>query len=203
MQSRKLAVSLLTASAALGFMLLLGWWQVDGPAAAPGQSRRPLPLTAMEFALIDHDENPVGPETLIGRPSLVFFGFTYCPDVCPTTLSNISAWLDGLGRDNAEQMNVVFVSIDPARDTAQSMANYVVHFHPSIRGWTGSAAEVARAADGFRVGYERVALEAGGYTMNHNASVFLFNASGRFVATIDQHETGEVALPKILRALTG
>jgi len=96
---------------ALAMMLGIGWWRVDGPGAPKPTGQRPLPLTAMDFRLTDHEGHEVGPETLIGRPTMVFFGFTYCPDVCPTTLSDISGWLEDLG-DEAAQMNVVFITVD-------------------------------------------------------------------------------------------
>ena len=154
----------------------------------------------MDFRLTDHEGNAVGPETLIRRPTMAFFGFTYCPDVCPTTLSDISGWLDDLG-DEADEMNVVFITVDPERDTVETMAEYVGYFHPAIRGWTGPEEQIARVADGFRATYERVPAESGDYTMNHTASVFLFAASGRFVTMIDYHEPREFAVPKIRRAL--
>ena len=185
---------------AVGLTLFAGWWRVDGPGAPESAGRRPLPLTAMDFRLTDHQGQPVGPDALVGRPTMVFFGFTYCPDVCPNTLSNISGWLDALGED-AKRMNVIFITVDPERDTVEAMAEYVGYFHPAIRGWTGVPAQIARAAEGFRVAYERVPTDGGDYTMNHTASVFLFDADGRFVSTIDYHEPGDFAVPKIRRAL--
>jgi protein SCO1/2 len=185
---------------ALLFALFFGWWQVDGPGAPEPEGQRPLALSAMDFSLTDHEGNEVGPETLIGRPAMVFFGFTYCPDVCPTTLSDISGWLDDLGEE-VEEMNVVFITVDPERDTVGAMAEYVGYFHPAIRGWTGKDEEIAKAVRGFRASYERVPTEGGGYTMNHTASLFLFGAEGRFVTMIDYHEPREFAVPKIRRAL--
>ena len=187
---------------ALVIALFVGWWQVDGPGAPEPKGQLPLALSAMDFSLTDHDGNEVGPETLIGRPAMVFFGFTYCPDVCPTTLSDISGWLDDLG-DEANEMSVVFITVDPERDTVDAMSEYVGYFHPAIRGWTGEDEEIAKAVRGFRASYERVPTEGGGYTMNHTASVFLFDAAGRFVTMIDYHEPREFAVPKIRRALEG
>ncbi|WP_298498411.1 SCO family protein [uncultured Maritimibacter sp.] len=187
---------------ALLFALFVGWWQVDGPGSPEPEGQRPLALSAMDFSLADHEGNEVGPETLIGRPAMVFFGFTYCPDVCPTTLSDISGWLDDLG-DEANEMSVVFITVDPERDTVDAMSEYVGYFHPAIRGWTGKDEEIAKAVRGFRASYERVPTEGGGYTMNHTASVFLFDAAGRFVTMIDYHEPREFAVPKIRRALEG
>lgn len=140
------------------------------------------------------------PETLLGRASMVFFGFTYCPDVCPTTPSDISGWLEELGVD-AERLNVIFITVDPARDTVQAMAGYIGYFDPRVRGWTGPEEQIVRAAQGFGVTYERVPTEGGDYTMNHTASVFLFNATGQFVSNIDYHEPSELPVPKIRRSL--
>lgn len=180
--------------------LIGGWWQVDGPGALDATSGRPVPLTAMDFALTDHEGEPVGPDTLLGRASLVFFGFTWCPQVCPTTLADISHWLDGLGTD-AKALDVVLITVDPERDTVAAMADYVGYFHPQVRGWTGRPAEIARAAEGFRVRYEKVPLEGGDYTLNHTAGAFLFDAQGAPVSIIDYHEPREFALPKIRRAM--
>lgn len=186
--------------AAVGGMLVAGWWQVDGPGAPAVAGLRPLPLSEMEFQLTNHEGIAVGPETLIGRPSMVFFGFTYCPDVCPTTLSDISGWLDDMGED-AANIDVVFITVDPERDTVEAMADYIGYFHPALRGWTGAEEEITRAAEGFRATYTKVPTDDGDYTMNHTASVFLFDAGGRFVSTIDYHESREFAVPKIRRAM--
>lgn len=200
MRRRRLLGLGAAGAGALGLTLFVGWWRVDGPGAREPADPRPLALSAMDFRLTDHDSNPVGPETLIGRATLVFFGFTFCPDVCPTTLSDISGWLDELGEDTG-LLNVVFITVDPGRDTVEAIADYVGYFHPAIRGWTGEPEQIARAAEGFRATYEKVPTEGGDYTMNHSASVFLFDAEGRFVSTIDYHESREFAVPKIRRAM--
>jgi len=202
MQRRKLLGYGAAGVAVLGGTLFAGWWQVDGPGAPVPTGPRPLSLSlsAMEFRLTDHEGNAVGPETLAGRASMVFFGFTYCPDICPTTLSDISGWLDAMGED-AAAIDVVFITVDPARDTVEAMAEYVGNFHSAIRGWTGAPDEIAQAAEGFRATFEKVPTDGGGYTMNHTASVFLFDAGGRFASTIDYHEPREFAVPKIRRAM--
>ena len=115
------------AITALCLTLFVGWWQVDGPGAPKSVAQRPLTLSGMDFRLTDHDGIEVGPDTLVGRPSMIFFGFTYCPDVCPTTLADISTWLDALQED-AERLNVIFVTVDPERDTVDTMAEYVGNF---------------------------------------------------------------------------
>jgi protein SCO1/2 len=98
-------------------------------------------------------------------------------------------------------LHTVLITVDPERDTVEAMAEYVGYFHPQIRGWTGSPAQIAQAAEGFRVRYEKVALEGGDDTMNHTAGVFLFDAAGALVSIIDYHEPREFALPKIRRAM--
>ena len=200
MNRRKITVYALAGLAAIALTLVVGWWQVDGPGAPEQTGLRPVALSEMHFRLSDHEGDEVGPETLIGRPTMVFFGFTYCSDVCPTTLSDISGWLDDLGEE-VNGMNVVFITVDPERDTVEAMAEYVSYFHPSIRGWTGPEEEIARAAQGFRARYERVSTDGGDYTMNHTASVFLFDDGGQFTTMIDYHEPREFAVPKIRRAL--
>lgn len=200
MIGRGLRIALL-ALGLLAATIGVGWWQVDGPGAGPDLSERvPVAFQEMDFSLVEHTGRPVGPETLIGRPGMVFFGFTWCPEVCPTTLADISVWLDELGAD-AEELNVVFITVDPERDTPAVMADYVGAFHPQIRGWTGSPDQVAAAAEGFRVRYEKIPADASNYAMNHTASVFLYGASGEFLSTVDYHEPPEYALPKIRRAL--
>ena len=192
-------VIIVSVAAAIG----IGWWQVDGPGAdRPVNKNRAVipPINSMSFSLIDHEDASVGPELLLGRPSMVFFGYTFCPDVCPTTLADISEWLEHLGSD-AERLNVVFISVDPERDTPEAMADYVAAFHPKIRGWTGSPEDVAQATSAFRVTYKKAPLDDGDYSMDHTASVILFDATGQFRSTIDFHESREIAVPKIRRII--
>lgn len=191
------------AGSALGgtaFLLGLGWWRTDGPGAARAASdpRLPLPLGEMEFELVDHRGGVVRPQDWLGTPTLVFLGFTFCPDVCPMTLSDITDWLAELGPD-ADLLNVALISVDPERDTPEVLADYLANFDPRITGLTGEPAEIARAIKGFRAYAERVPAEGGGYTMNHTAGVFLFHADGRFANIIDLHEDRAFAVPKIRR----
>jgi len=131
---------------------------------------------------------------------LIFFGFTYCPDVCPTTLADISDWLDALGGD-ARRLDVVFITVDPDRETVEIMAEYVDYFHPAIEGSTGTDDQIAPGVEGFRANYEKVPTEGGDHTLNHTASVFLFDVEGWFVTTINYHEPREFAVPKIRRTM--
>ena len=183
--------------AAVGFMLTLGWWRSQPQT---GRDLLPLPIFNMDFTLTDHRGQPFAPSQWLGRPTMVFFGFTFCPDVCPTTLSDISGWLEELGPD-AERLNIALISVDPERDTPAALADYLSNFDPRILGLTGPLPEVERAAAGFRAKFEKLPRD-GDYTMNHTAGVFLFNADGRFTTIIDFHEDRRFAVPKIRRTLS-
>ena len=161
----------------------------------------PLPIGEMTWTLTDHHGRSVRPADWAGRPVMVFFGFTWCPDVCPTTLSDISLWLEELGAD-ADRMIVALISVDPERDTPDVLADYVSNFDPRIMGLTGPADEVAQAAADFRATYRRVDKEGGDYTMDHTAGVFLFHPDGRFASIIDFHEDRRFAVPKLRRTLS-
>ncbi len=199
MISRRAFAAYLAGGAAVASALLLpGWWQISGPGAAPPLPRLPLPLGEMSFSMQDHTGAEVTPQGLVGKPSLVFFGYTFCPDVCPTTLSDISTWLSGLGAD-AARLNAVFITVDPGRDTLPAMAQYMQHFHPAISGWRGSLAETDKAVAGFRASY--MLGEGADYAVEHTSSVFLFKADGRLAALIDLHEDRAQAVAKIQRVL--
>jgi protein SCO1/2 len=190
--------------ATLAGTLALGAWRSRGRSPDParaGDSPLPLPISAMGWELTDHRSRPVSAQDWLGRPAMIFFGFTWCPDVCPTTLMDIADWLEDLGSD-ADRLTVALITVDPERDTPEVLANYVELFDPRIVGLTGSAGQIARAAQDFRVRYEKVPREDGDYTMNHTAGVFLFHADGRFASIIDFHEDRAFALPKLRRILT-
>ena len=186
------------AAGALAFTLGFGWLQSRGRAQS-GAGLLPLPIGKMSFTLTDHRGRAVQPADWIGHPTMAFFGFTWCPDICPTTLSDISGWLDELGPD-ADRLNTVLISIDPERDTAEVLADYLSNFDPRITGLTGAFPEIERAAADFRARFEKVPRD-GDYTMNHTAGVFLFGADGSFGGIIDYHEDRRFALPKIRRLL--
>jgi protein SCO1 len=189
----------------VGFLLLAttgGWLVSDGPLAPPRVATGPQTLAiGGPFSLTDHRGRAVTERDFRGQPMAVFFGFTYCPDVCPTTLTEMTGFIEALGPD-ADRIQWVFVSVDAERDTPQAMASYLEAFDRRIIGLTGTEAQIAAAANGFRVFYRRVPLEGGGYTMDHSASVFLLDAEGRFAGTVDYKESERVALEK-LRMLVG
>ena len=138
--------------------------------------------------------------SLAKGPSAVFFGFTYCPDVCPTTLGDILTWQEQLG-DKGEALNVYFMTVDPERDTTEILADYV-GWVPGVVGVTGAPAEIEKAIDAFKIYAAKVDLDEGDYTMDHTASILLFDGEGRYSDRIAFQEDPELALGK-LRALVG
>ncbi|MDP2800922.1 MAG: SCO family protein [Phreatobacter sp.] len=136
------------------------------------------------FSLTDQNGKPFTEKDLQGKPSLVFFGFTHCPDICPTKLFEITQLLDTLGPD-AAKVNVLFVTVDPARDTTELLSTYLGSFHAVIRGLTGSEEQVTQAMRAYRAYGRKVPLDGGGYTMDHTTFVYLMDRQGQFVSTFD------------------
>jgi protein SCO1/2 len=153
-----------------------------------------------EYALVDDSGGKVDQTMLVGQPSLLFFGFTHCPDVCPTTLSEMAVWFDQLGSD-AGNLRAFFVSIDPERDTPELMHGYVEFLGGRVTGITGTPTEIDKIAKAWRAFYEKVPGANGDYTMNHSASVFLVNAEGGFEGTIAYQEDPATAVAKIRKLL--
>lgn len=133
------------------------------------------------FRLIDHNGQTVTEADLKGKPFLVFFGFTHCPDICPTTLFEVSEILGKLGSD-AGRVNALFVTVDPERDSQDKLKDYLSSFHPQLRGLTGDGVAVAAMEKTYRVYSKKVPVDGGGYTMDHTALVYLMDKEGRFVA---------------------
>lgn len=136
------------------------------------------------FNLIDHRGETVSEKTYRGKWLLTFLGFTNCPDVCPTTLSDIAIVMDQLGAD-ALDVAPLFITIDPERDRVEDVAEYVSAFHPSITGLTGSETQIEAAAKSFKAFFEKVPEETmrDGYTMAHTSSLYLISPGGDFVRT--------------------
>lgn len=155
---------------------------------------------ATPFTLIDQDGNEVTEADFLGKPSAWFYGFTHCPDVCPTTLSEMSALLEALGPD-ADRLQAVFVSIDPERDDVFTMKDYVEYFDDRIVGLTGSLENVSAMAKARYIFFEKVPLEGGDYTMEHSASVHLADAGGSFFGTLDGEEPFDTRLQKLRRLI--
>jgi len=148
------------------------------------------------FTMVDHTGKPVSDQDFVGKPSVYFFGFTHCPDVCPTSLYDISTLMEDLGPE-ADKLNVSFVTVDPERDTAQVMSDYISPFDSRIVGLTGTPEQVSDMTKAFRVFSRKVNLEDGGYTMDHTATIYLMDAEGTFAGTIAYGEDTETALGKL------
>lgn len=154
------------------------------------------------FQLVDQTGAPVTDADLRGHPSLMFFGYTFCPDVCPTALAEATAWLKELGPE-AKDLKVYFVTVDPERDTQQAMASYLTAFDPRIVGMTGPKADVEAMLKAYRVYYSRVEPTDGSdvYLMDHSASFYLLDANGRLMGLVDYNATSDEALQKIRRLI--
>jgi protein SCO1/2 len=133
------------------------------------------------FHLVDQQGRTVTEQDVKGRPFLVFFGFTHCPEVCPTTLFDISEVFRSLGTD-ADRVAALFITIDPERDTPALIKEYLANFDPHLRGLTGEPAELAAVIKEYRVYAKKVPTADGSYTMDHTAIVYLMDKEGRFVA---------------------
>jgi protein SCO1 len=151
------------------------------------------------FSLIDGDGRPVTDQTWHGKYMLVYFGYTYCPDVCPTTLTNLSDALDKLGA-KADRLQPLFITVDPKRDTPPVVKQYAGAFGPRIIGLTGSAEQIAAAAKAYRVYYaeHRTGPGPDDYSMDHSSVLYLMGPDGRFIAPLRADQTG----PEMAAALT-
>ena len=184
-----LGVWILALAAAAGW---IGWdaWQGDRPAIGGS------------FALTDQDGRTVTSDGLKGKPTLIYFGFTYCPDVCPTSLLLMETAIEKLGPDAAKKVNLVFITIDPERDTPKLMKGYVENFGPTFIGLTGTPQQIADAARAYRVYYQKVPGKDGGpYLMDHSSIVYLLDRNGRFVTHFTHEAKAEAITAAVQRLL--
>ncbi|WP_394690243.1 SCO family protein [Hoeflea sp.] len=149
-----------------------------------------------DFTLVDHNGDPITQAAFEGRPTLLYFGFTRCPEVCPTTLYEMAGWLDALG-DEGRDLQAFFVTVDPERDTPEIMKGYSEAFTDRVIGITGDPDEIARLVAGWHVYAAKIPTEDGDYTMDHTASVFLVDKHGVFKGTISYGENAETAIAKL------
>jgi len=178
-------ISAFAGSLVIGLLLMV--WTVGGvrgvtaPAAIGGP-----------FQLTDQSGEMVTDKSLEGKPTLIFFGFTHCPDVCPTELFQMSEVLRAMGTD-ADRVNAYFISVDPDRDTTAAMKDYLSSFDPHLKGLTGDAAAVAKVTSEYRVYAKKVPLKDGDYTMDHTALIYLMDRDGKFIAPFNLNRTPEEA----------
>lgn len=151
------------------------------------------------FELVDETGRSVTDQTFRGKWMLIFFGFTYCPDVCPTTLNNIALALERLG-DKVERLEPLFISVDPERDTPEVVADYTAAFDDRILGLTGTAEQINAVAKAYRVYFNKVP-QGDTYTMDHSAIVYLMGPDGQYVAHFSHQAGGEAMAQKIAEHL--
>lgn len=182
-------------AASLVVGLLIVFWAMGGvskvaqPAAIGGP-----------FQLTDQHGKAVTDKNLKGKPTLIFFGYTHCPDVCPTSLFEISEVLRAMGKD-ADKVNAVFISVDPERDTPATMKDYLSSFDPHLEGLSGDPAETAKVITSYRVYAKKVPTKDGDYTMDHTALIYLMDRNGRFVSPFNMKRTPEEAAADLKRYL--
>ncbi|MBR0843489.1 SCO family protein [Bradyrhizobium liaoningense] len=175
--------------------LLIMFWAMGGvskvaqPAAIGGP-----------FQLTNQNGKAVTDKNLKGKPTLIFFGYTHCPDVCPTSLFEISEVLRAMGKD-ADKVNAIFISVDPERDTPAAMKDYLSSFDPHLEGLSGDPAETAKVITSYRVYAKKVPTKDGDYTMDHTALIYLMDREGRFVSPFNLKRTPEEAAAELKRYL--
>ena len=186
-------VAAFAGSLLVGLLVMLwvlgGLQNVTAPAAIGGP-----------FQLTDQSGQTVTEKNMQGRPTLIFFGFTHCPDVCPTSLFEISEVLRAMGKD-ADLVNAYFISVDPERDTTQAVKEYLSSFDPHLKGLAGNPDQIAKVISAYRVYARKVPLKDGDYTMDHTALVYLMDRHGKFVSPFNLKRTPEEAAADLRRYL--
>ncbi len=168
-------------------------WRAWMPASEAGSGEA---LVGGPFELINGTGETVTEADFAGKPFAIFFGFTYCPDVCPTSLFDMAGWIDALGED-ADEMRFAFVTVDPERDTPEVMTAYVGSFSDRIVPLTGNAEQIAAVVETYRVYARKVPLEGGDYTMDHSAFVYLMGDDGRYRSHITYGEAPDRAVARL------
>lgn len=169
--------------------ILMGWWVSD-------RSRTEQPIAiGGAFSLADHAGKAVTEADFRGSPLAVFFGFTHCPEVCPTTLLRLGSLTKQLGAD-AARLKILLITVDPERDTPAQLALYLQSFDPGVVGLTGSQAQIDAALQAYKAYAKKVPVN-GGYTMDHTANIYLMTTDGAFRTMIDYHEADSSALAKL------
>jgi protein SCO1/2 len=186
------AVGALLIALAVAFALRPGLGTLSGSAPFSAQIGGPFQLTT-------HEGKRLSTADLAGAPFAVFFGFTHCPDVCPTTMLELTNVIKKLGPD-ADRMRYLFVSVDTERDTPEHLKLYLSNFDPRITGLVGTPEEIAAVAKAYRAFYEKVSTKDG-YTYNHTALIYLMGKDGRLAGTINYQEPEDVQLKKLRRLI--
>ncbi len=168
----------------------IGYWltgHLSGGEVSTGGNGQPVvstgtPQIGGPFTLVNQDGQTVTQESFDGKYLLIYFGFTYCPDVCPTDLAKMAAAMDALG-DDAKKVQPIFITIDPERDTPEQIKLYIQQFDPRLVGLTGSPEQIAAAAKAYRAQYDKVKDPSaeGGYTMEHTPYIYFMSPDNKFL----------------------
>jgi len=180
----------LVAIAAVGGVMLA----MQKPS--PGTKEESLATIGGPFILTGSDGKPFNSTRLNGKPAALFFGFTHCPDVCPTTLARLVKLRRQLGQGD-EAMSILFVTVDPERDGPAEVGSYASLFGAPVTGLTGSVADIERVKKQFGVFSQKVEQPGGEYSVDHTATTFLMDRNGHFAATLSPEENDKVALEKL------
>lgn len=188
---------------AVGLAAVGGIFLALNPPAPITERSQQLPLDTLggPFTLVGSDGQPFSSSRLAGKPAAVFFGFTNCPDVCPTTLARLAQLRKQVGKGD-EGFSIVFISVDPERDRPEDVGRYARLFDTPIVGLTGNPAQIERVKNQFGVFSQKVPTPGGGYSVDHTATVFLLDRNGKFVATLAPDEGNPAALDKLRRIAT-
>lgn len=181
--------------------VLLGWLTYEWQMSESEIAAKPY---GVPFELVDQSGSPITESAFRGRPTALFFGFTHCPEICPTTLFELDGWLKQADPEGG-RIGAYFITVDPERDTPELLGSYVSGVTDRVIGISGDPAKLADVIKGFNVYAKKVPIDAGkpdgDYTMDHTASVFLLDADGRFKGTIAWGENPDVAVTKLKNLL--
>lgn len=182
---------------------VLAWLTLEVTRSKQDLAEAPF---GVPFELVAQDGQPITEKAFQGKPTAVFFGFTHCPEVCPTTLFEMNGWLHKVDPDGT-RLNGFFVSVDPERDTPEVLGQYVSNVTDRVKGISGPPEKVQAMIKGFKIYAKKVPVDEknpnGDYTMDHTASVFLLDRGGRFAGTIAYGEDPAVAEKKLANLVKG
>jgi len=198
---KTIRIALWVACAALA--AVLGWLTLEVTQSKKDIAEGPF---GVPFTLVAQNGQPITEKAFQDKPTALFFGFTHCPEVCPTTLFELNGWLHQVDPDGTK-MNAYFVTVDPERDPPELLGRYVSNVTDRVIGISGDPGKIADVIKGFRVYARKVPVDEkdpnGDYTMDHTASVFLLNKGGRFAGTIAYGENTDTAMKKLENLIKG
>ena len=197
MSLRKLRLALWVLLGIIAALVVVLLWRQADPEQ-PAFSQTSMATIGGPFTLTASTGKPFSSAELNGKPAAVFFGFTHCPDVCPTTLARLTRLRRELGKGD-DALSIVFISVDPERDTPAEVENYMSLYETPVIGLTGTPAEIEKVKKQFGIYSAKVPQPGGGYSVDHTATVILLDKNGQFTATLSPEEGDQVALDKLRR----